>query len=131
MKEILLKNKHLNNLTKDKPVVLALSGGVDSMVLFNLLLDCGFKVVIAHVNHHKRDESLIEEIYISNLAKELNCPFEVLHYFHEKDNFQSEAHQARYEFFNEVLKKYNFDLSVRAEQLPIEVFVDIANNLKD
>jgi len=29
----------------------------------------------------------------------------------------------------EVLKKYNFDLTVRAEQLPIEVFVDIANNL--
>lgn len=29
----------------------------------------------------------------------------------------------------EVLKKYNFDLSARAEQLPIEVFVDIANNL--
>lgn len=28
-----------------------------------------------------------------------------------------------------VLKKYNFDLSVRAEVLPIEVFVDIANNL--
>ena len=29
----------------------------------------------------------------------------------------------------EILKKYNFDLSARAEQLPIEVFVDIANNL--
>ena len=29
----------------------------------------------------------------------------------------------------EVLNKYNFDLSVRAEQLPIEVFVDIANAL--
>lgn len=29
----------------------------------------------------------------------------------------------------EVLKKYNFDLSVRAEQLSLEVFVDIANNL--
>ena len=29
----------------------------------------------------------------------------------------------------QVLKKYNFNLSVRAEQLPIEVFVDIANNL--
>lgn len=29
----------------------------------------------------------------------------------------------------EVLKKHNFDLSVRAEQLPIEVFVDISNNL--
>ena len=28
-----------------------------------------------------------------------------------------------------VLKKYNFDLSVRAEQLPIEVFVELANYL--
>lgn len=29
----------------------------------------------------------------------------------------------------EILKKYNKDLSVRAESLPIEVFVEIANNL--
>jgi len=33
------------------------------------------------------------------------------------------------EKIEEVLKKYKFDLTVRAEQLPIEVFVDIANNL--
>ena len=33
------------------------------------------------------------------------------------------------EKIEEVLKKYKFDLSVRAEQLPINVFVDIANNL--
>ena len=68
MKEIILKNKHLNNLPKEKPVVLALSGGVDSMVLFSLLLDCGYNVVIAHVNHHKREQSLIEENYIKELA---------------------------------------------------------------
>lgn len=30
---------------------------------------------------------------------------------------------------SEVLTKYNFDLSVRAEQLPIEIFIDIANTL--
>ncbi|MBQ2946982.1 MAG: 16S rRNA (adenine(1518)-N(6)/adenine(1519)-N(6))-dimethyltransferase RsmA [Bacilli bacterium] len=35
------------------------------------------------------------------------------------------------EKIEEILKKYNFDLSVRAEQLPIEVFVDISNNLTD
>lgn len=29
----------------------------------------------------------------------------------------------------EMLKKYNYDLNVRAEQLPIEVFVDMSNNL--
>jgi len=30
----------------------------------------------------------------------------------------------------EILKKYNYDLSVRAEQLSIDIFVDISNNLK-
>lgn len=30
---------------------------------------------------------------------------------------------------SEVLQKYHLDLNVRAEQLPIEIFVDIANNL--
>ena len=29
----------------------------------------------------------------------------------------------------EILKKYNYDLSVRAEQLPIDIFIDISNNL--
>ena len=33
------------------------------------------------------------------------------------------------EKIEEVLKKYNYDLSVRAEQLPIEVFVEITNSL--
>lgn len=33
------------------------------------------------------------------------------------------------EKIEKVLNKYNFDLSIRAEQLPIEVFIDIANNL--
>ena len=29
----------------------------------------------------------------------------------------------------QTLKNYHFDLSVRAEELPLEVFVDISNNL--
>ena len=33
------------------------------------------------------------------------------------------------ETVEEVLKKYGFDLSVRAEQLPVNVFVDISNNI--
>ena len=28
-----------------------------------------------------------------------------------------------------VLKKYNFDLNVRAEAISVDIFVDIANNL--
>lgn len=107
MLNVILNNKHLNNLDKTRPVVLALSGGVDSMVLFYLLKNAGFKVVIAHVNHHKRPESQFEEEYIRNLAKENNFDIEILNYIHDKNNFQAEAHNSRYNFFYEIAKKYN------------------------
>ena len=87
MLNVIYNNKHLNTLDKNTPVVLALSGGVDSMVLFDMLLKCGYKVVIAHVNHHKRSESDIEEKYIKDLAAKHNCPIEVLHFYHDKENF--------------------------------------------
>ena len=99
MLNVIYNNKHLNMLNKNTPVVLALSGGVDSMVLFDMLLKCDYKIVIAHVNHHKRVESEIEENYIKDLAFRNNCPVEVLHFYHEKDNFQAEAHEKRYDFF--------------------------------
>ena len=107
MLNVILNNKHLNSLDKKRPVVLALSGGVDSMVLFELLKNTGFNVVIAHVNHHKRAESIIEENYIRKLAQDNNLSIEVLDYIHEKDNFQAEAHNSRYQFFYEVAIKYN------------------------
>ena len=107
MLNVIYNNKHLNNLDKSRPIVLALSGGVDSMVLFDLLLKANFNVIIAHVNHHKRVESITEEQYIRQIAKETNCIIEVLDYIHEKDNFQAEAHNSRYEFFSNVCRKYN------------------------
>ena len=33
------------------------------------------------------------------------------------------------DMIEEVLKKYNMDLSIRAEEIPLEIFVDISNNL--
>ena len=130
MKEIILKNKHLNTLPKEKPVVLALSGGVDSMVLFNMLLECGYKVVIAHVNHHKRDESILEESYIKELAIRHNCPVEVLQYFHEKENFQAQAHNARYEFFSSVMDKYNASAIITAHHYKDNLETILINIIK-
>ena len=114
MLNVILNNKHLNSLEKNKPVVLALSGGVDSMVLFSVLISANYKVVIAHVNHHKRSESQIEQEYIKQLSIENNCPFEVLDFYHEKENFQAEAHKKRYEFFINTAKKYNASCIITA-----------------
>ena len=65
MLNVIYNNKHLNILDKNKPLVIALSGGVDSMVLFDLLKKGGFTLIVAHVNHHKRIESIEEEKFIN------------------------------------------------------------------
>lgn len=94
--------------SKTEYIILAISGGIDSMVLLDLFKKNNFNVVICHVNHNQRKESAIEEEYLRNYAKNNNIPFELFDY-HPKDksNFQAVAHQKRYEFFYDVAKKYN------------------------
>ena len=113
MENIILNNKHLNKLDKNKPIILAVSGGVDSMVLFSLLKNCDYKIVVAHINHHKRSESEIEEKFIRSLASN-DIIIEVYDYYYEKDNFQADAHNKRYEFFYELYKKYNASAIITA-----------------
>ena len=45
-----------NNLIIDKPIIVACSGGADSVCLLYVLYKLGDKVILAHVNHHKRIE---------------------------------------------------------------------------
>ena len=47
----------------------------------------------------------------------------------KRKNLRNNLKSYNLEKVEEVLKKYNYDLTVRAEQLPIEIFVDISNNL--
>ena len=130
MLDKIIKNIHLNNLEKTRPVVLALSGGVDSMVLFDLLMKMEFNVVIAHVNHHKREESIIEEQYIRKLSSETNSLVEVFDYYHEDNNFQAEAHNQRYNFFYEVAKKYNASAIITAHHYQDNLETIIMNIIK-
>ena len=130
MLDKIIKNIHLNNLEKTRPVVLALSGGVDSMVLFDLLMKMEFNVVIAHVNHHKREESIIEEQYIRKMSSETNSLVEVFDYYHEDNNFQAEAHNQRYNFFYEVAKKYNASAIITAHHYQDTLETIIMNIIK-
>lgn len=96
-------NVQLNNET----VVLAVSTGVDSMVLFHLLHNLkNINLVVAHVNHHQRIESDEEQIFIKEHCKKLNikCYIKEL-YFENHQNFQSNARLERYKFFKEVMEE--------------------------
>ena len=61
----IVKDEHY--FDKDSKILLALSGGKDSMTLFNWLYDLkevlGIELGLAHINHGLREESKFEEIY--------------------------------------------------------------------
>ena len=100
--------KEENLIAKDETIVVGVSGGIDSMVLLNVLYNLGYKLVIAHVNHNVRVESKDELIFVKKYAEERNIPFEstVLEKI-DGVNFQDKARQLRYEFFFDVAKKFN------------------------
>lgn len=100
-----------NKLKPNDKVVVAVSGGPDSMCLLELLLKLkksrNLTLICAHVNHNIRPESEEEASFVKNIATKYGCVFEYLKIEkYPKDNFESSARKKRYQFFNEVVKKY-------------------------
>ena len=111
-------NKALEFINKyiDDGVVIACSGGPDSMALFDVLLKAGVKnIVCAHVNHKVRVESDNEAIMVKEYCLKNNVPFELYEINeYSGSNFEAEAREKRYNFFESVLKKYGFKYLVTA-----------------
>ncbi len=96
-----------NYIDDNEPVVIALSGGVDSMVLFDILYSLDANIIIAHVNHNRREASFNEYEELKTIATHKNVPFEGIT-LHELDgNFQESSRKKRFEFFVSVAKKHN------------------------
>lgn len=63
-------------LTDDKPVLIGLSGGADSVALCSILARLGYSCIAAHCNFHLRgDESLRDEQFALDFAASLSIPF--------------------------------------------------------
>jgi tRNA(Ile)-lysidine synthase len=99
---------------KDK-LLLAVSGGVDSVVLCELCKQAGYDFVIAHCNFHLRgEESERDEQFVRKLAKKYNVEvlvktFETEKYAEEnKLSIQVAARELRYQWFDEII---NYQLS--------------------
>ncbi len=122
MKENILKHVEEKKLfTKTEPVVVALSGGIDSMVLFDVIHKLNQNVIIAHVNHNKRNESLEEYQYIENMAKEKGVIFEGYSLPDTSDNFHHESRIKRYDFFRAIAQKHQSSKIVVAHHLDDQV----------
>ena len=100
--------KNINNLP-DKYIIVGVSTGPDSMALLHMLMkNTDKQIVCTHINHNIRETSDEEENYLKTYCKENNIIFESTKIStYEQNNFENEAREKRYAFYETTLKKYN------------------------
>ncbi len=118
---------HKENLfqLKDK-LLLAVSGGVDSVVLCELCKQAGYDFVIAHCNFKLRgEESERDEIFVKELGNKYGVEVLVKKFDTEKFaeenklSIQIAARELRYKWFDELLHKIKKDLPAEGSNSPI------------
>lgn len=115
---------------QQKTFLLAVSGGMDSMVLLDLCHHLQLNFEVAHVNYHLRNEdSMLDEALVESWCEKNKIKFH-LYDVSEKDkqpknSIENWARDIRYQFFNEILIKSKLDLLMTAHHLndQLETFV--------
>ncbi|MCT7445655.1 tRNA lysidine(34) synthetase TilS [Aliarcobacter skirrowii] len=103
---------------KSSKNLLAFSAGVDSTALFFLLLNSNIPFDIAIVDYNIREQSKEEVAHAKNLAKKFNKKIYIKDIFLENlSNFEKQARDIRYNFFEEIIKKNSYDFLITAHQL--------------
>lgn len=116
---------------KDKKLLLAVSGGVDSMVLLDLFYKLRFDICIVHCNFQLRgEESDADELLVREICQEGYIPyfiesFDTLEFAKEnKLSIQLAARKLRYDWFQEIIS-LGFDYVLTAHHLDdnVETFL--------
>lgn len=105
-----IDNEHL--LSKEDKVIIALSGGADSVALLHVMHSLGYKCEAAHCNFHLRgEESNRDETFVHELCKSMQIPLHIIHFETEKYAIENKisiemaARELRYQWFEEIKKE--------------------------
>jgi len=105
-------------------ILLTVSGGIDSIVLFDLFLKAGYSFAVAHCNFSLRgDESDKDEEFVSDLAIRNGISFHVKRFdtssFASNNalSIQMAARELRYAWFEELAETFNYARIATAHQL--------------
>lgn len=106
---------------KSRPVegIIAVSGGPDSMSLLAQLTSHGRRLAAAHVNYHARETAGRDEKIVREFCVQHHLPFHKIdvHYDPSFGNFQAWARDVRYQFFEDLARKYHVQVLYTGHQL--------------
>ena len=122
--------------TTDK-ILLAVSGGLDSMVMLHLYREAGFKVGVAHCNFQLRgEESDADEELVRHTCEQANIPFTVKRFdtagyaTTRKISIQMAARELRYDFFREVSQTHGYDCVATAHHFNDSIETALLNLIR-
>ncbi len=106
---------------KNDRVLVALSGGVDSVVLATLMLRSGYTFSVAHCNFHlrgeesNRDERFVRSWAEKNKIKLFVSEFDTYEYMQQKGiSLEMAARELRYSMFKNLMTSHGFSLLATA-----------------
>ncbi len=119
--------KHIEtnfSFLKEKKIIVAISGGIDSVVLAHLLQQLKFEISLAHCNFRLRGKASDEDqVFVEALANQLNLPFftiafETLDYADKNGvSTQMAARELRYRWFEKIRRENELDYIATAHHL--------------
>jgi len=131
-----IKNQKL--LGVGDSVLLAVSGGMDSVVMCELFHQSKIKFAIAHCNFGLRGkESDEDELFVEQLSEKYNVPFHTITFDTKqyaktkKLSIQVAARDLRYNWFKEITKNFNYDFIATAHHRDDSVETFFINLLRE
>ena len=119
--KVLQTIKKYNLIQNNDKIILAVSGGPDSIAMLNCLFNLKikleekenlrFQIYVAHVNHMIREEAKSDETYVQELCDKLNIPFfsksiDVKKIaYNNKMGIEETGRMERYNFFDEIMQE--------------------------
>ena len=126
-----------NLFSQEDKVLLAVSGGIDSVVMAELFHLAGYSFGIAHCNFSLRGkESEGDEAFVEKLAKNYHVPFYRKKFLTAKEakekgiSIQMAARELRYRWFEEILEKEKYACVATAHHLDDQVETFFINLLR-